>query len=213
MKTTTAASAVALVVALAMPLAATAQETGPWTLNARGGVAIPAGDLADLQDIGGTVAAGISYDIHPRIALGVDGAVDFLSGKDASDEGVLLPVPDMTVWNYRATIDFLLTDPTSPWDLTVDLGIGGSTLDSDAVSVGPAAGEDFNETYLATSGGVTLGVDVGSNARLFVSGRSRLVYADEDDTIGFASFSSEVDQEGFGSVWTFPVQAGISFTF
>jgi len=212
MKRTIPASAFALTATLVLTPAGAAQEAGPWTLDARGGVSIPAGELADLQSFGGTVAAGISRDVHPRVALGVDGSVDFLSGKDTSDEGILLPVPDMTVWNYRATIDILLTDPASPWDLTVDLGIGGSTLDTDEVAVGQQAGAEFKETYLATSGGVTLGVDVGTNARLFVSGRSRLAYADEDDTLGFADFSSEVDPDGFDSVWTFPVQLGISFT-
>lgn len=188
-----------------------AQETGTWKIEGRGGIAVPGPDLSDLQDIGGNAAVGIAYQLHPRLALRVDGSVDILQGKNLSDEGILLPVPDMTLWHYVGGVDLRLTSPgASRFDVTTTLEAGATTLDTDTFVSGENAGLDFSQTYFSAAGGLQVGYVVRPDIRLFIGGEAHLVLTDEDETIVFRTFSSEVAQSGFDSVWTFPVQAGIS---
>jgi len=203
-----------LAATFALPGAARAQQAGKWTVDARGGIAVPASDLSDLENVGGNAAVGVAYWVHPRIALRVDGSVDLLSGKDSSDQGVLVAqVPDMTLWHYVGGLEFRLTPPEATrWDVTVNLEAGATTMDTDddpIFTTGPGGGPDFTQTYFSGNGGLRAGYWVTPRVNVFVSGQAHLIATDEQDTRVFSAFSSDVDPSGFSSGWTFPVQAGV----
>lgn len=207
-----------LAAVIAHPRTASAQQTGSWSVDARGGLAIPAGDLSEFEDLGGNAEIGVAYWVHPRLALRVDGGVDILSGKDASDTGILVPqVPDMTLFHYVGGVEFRVTPPEGTrWDVTVNVEAGATTIDTDddpAFTTGPGSNADFTKTYFTGNGGLRIGYQVSPRFAVFAGGQAYLIAADEQETQVFTAFSSDVDPSGFSTAWTFPVQVGARVTF
>lgn len=180
-------------------------------VDARGGIAVPASDLAELEDVGASFGVGLSYRLTPRIALRLDGDADILSGTD--DEVSGSSAPDMNIYHYGAGLGLAILDPSrSRWALDVNVGAGGSTFDVDTFSAGGST-VDFSETYVTTYGGLTIGYDVSPNVSVFTRGQAYLALTDEEDTAVFSQISSEIDAGGFDTAWTIPITAGISFRF
>lgn len=200
-----------LAIAAAMTLPAAAQAQGRFSVDARGGIAIPASDLADLQDVGASAGVGLSYDLTRRLAVRVDGDVDILSGADSGVSGA--SAPDFNVFHYGAGLALGLIDPaSSPWNIVVNAGAGASTFDSDTFTAGGTT-TDFSETYFTANGGLRVAYDVSSTFGLFVQGQAFLMFTDEEDTAIFNQINSEVDPAGFDTAWTIPITAGFSLAF
>lgn len=218
MITTTMALITGVTLFLGVPATAHAQNAGEWSIDGRGGIAVPAGDLADLSSVGGNAALGLAYWVTPRVALRVDGSVDFLTGRDASEEGILVSeVPDMTLWHYVGGVELRLTPPRETrWDVTVNVEGGAATVDTDdhpLLAAAPDGDLSFTETYFSANGGLDVGYRVSPHVSVFVGGQAYLVATDDQDTRVFSDFSSAVDPDGFSSAWTFPVQGGVSVSF
>jgi len=99
------------------------EEDPGWTIDGRGGIAVPAGDLADLavEGVGPTFGLGVGYYVHPRVALRIDGDVDFLSGDEGTGGAT---GPDITLFHYNAGAEVELTRPgAGPWDVTANGGL------------------------------------------------------------------------------------------
>ncbi|MFQ5889524.1 MAG: outer membrane beta-barrel protein [Gemmatimonadota bacterium] len=192
-------------VALLTTAAPEARAQSRWTIEGQGGIAVPTGDLADLEDVGAGFGIGIAYWVHPRIAIRVDGDADILSGVDA--EGALPEAPDLNIFHYTAGVSVRLLDPEATrWTLNLNAGAGGSTIDADDFTVSGTT-VDFSETYFALNGGLTIGYDVGPNVNVFVGGEAFVVFSDEDDTVVFSQLRSDV--EPFDTAVTIPITAGI----
>ncbi len=181
-----------------LPSAAMAQ----LNFEARGGAGIPAGDLADLTDVGGTAGAGIGYWVHPRVNLRLDGDVDILT---AAESGGL---PDLRLWHYNGGIEASLLDRSrTRWKLLTNVGAGATTIDSDEFG-----GTDLTRTYFALNGGLKVGYDVSDNVNFFVGGQAYLTFADEDDLRPLSTLAPELNGANIDQLWSFPVYAGIRFT-
>lgn len=195
-------AATALAATLVFSSSALAQ--GRWSFDGRGGIAVPVGDLSDVADVGPTFGVGIGYWFNDRVAVRVDGDLDLLSGKDS--EGTGPAGPDMNLWHYNAGVEVDLVRPTSPWDFTLNVAGGLSTLDVDEFDVGGTP-TDLSETYFTGNGGVQVGYDVSPNVNVFARGQWYLVFSDEDDTLPLAQIIGETD--GFDTLNSLPITVGV----
>ncbi len=201
----------ALIAALALVIPAPSVAQQNFSLEARGGVAVPASDLSDLLDVGPTFGLGFAYNLSSRIALRIDGDVDVLSGVEADGAGPA--APDMNIFHYNAGLAASLVDPLrSSWNIDINLGGGASTFDSDSFQVGGTA-RDFSQTYFTANGGLRVGYDVSSNVNVFLGGQAYLMFTDEAETAVFAQLRSDIDPNGFDTAWTFPLTAGVALRF
>lgn len=206
------AAALAFVVGGAVPAQAQGivDEDPGWTIDGRGGIAVPAGDFADLaiDDVGPTFGLGVGYYVHPRVALRIDGDVDFFSGDELAGGAT---GPDITLFHYNAGAEVELTPPgASPWDVTANVGAGATTWDTDSFTVGTAS-DEVSETYFTANGGLKVGYDVHRNVNVFVGGQWYLQFTDEADTQPLAELAGQ--PEGFDSASTIPIYAGLKLKF
>ena len=86
---------------LGRPSEAHGQER--FSIEGRGGIAVPASDLANLQDVGPSFGVGLMYPLNPRVSLRLDGDVDILSGVDADGSGP--EAPDLNIYHYTAGLE------------------------------------------------------------------------------------------------------------
>ncbi|MEN8145495.1 MAG: outer membrane beta-barrel protein [Gemmatimonadota bacterium] len=187
------------------PLDAQAQQS--LSLEGRGGIAVPTGDLADLLDVGPSFGAGLSYQLSPRVSLRLDGDVDILSGVDADGSGP--EAPDANIYHYNLGLELKLLDSeASPWHLAANVGAGASTLDFDDFAV-LGTPVDFNETYFTANGGLKVAYNVARNVDVFVGAQAFLMFTDEADTAVFSLLRSDLDPAGFDNAWTIPITAGL----
>lgn len=210
----TIGAALALAVAAALaPADAQAQGAEhPWSIDARGGIAVPAGDLSDAVDVGPSFGLGIAYRIHPRIALRVDGDLDVYSGADLETAGGQVELPDLNLWHYNAGLAFEVTRPgASPWDVTANLGAGATTFDGDAPAGGGSTVDDggLSETYFTANGGLRVGYDVHESVNVYAGGQWYLAFTDEEDTAGVAG----PEAQGFDTASSIPLTLGVKIRF
>lgn len=212
----TVAALAALLVAAA-PAMLRAQDGGPGsvfplTLHAASGVVLPVGTLSRLERAGPSVGVGASWWLQPRIAIRLDGSAGFPEGRSAGYPGVTVDhVPDMQIWHYLAGVELRLTPRVSPWDVSVDLEGGGTTV---GTTDSPAfEGTDFTHTYLTGSGGLRVAYRLSPDVDLFADGQADVMDMKKSQTAVFALTSSRVSPDGFGGGVTLPVQVGIQVGF
>lgn len=190
------AMAIAAVLAFTSP----ALAQGQWSIDGRGGIAVPVGDLSDLADAGPTFGLGVGYWFNDRVAVRVDGDLDLLSGKDD-----VAGAPDINLWHYNAGVEVNLAPPASPWDLTLNIGGGLSTVDSDEF-LDDATTTELSETYFTGNGGLLVGYDVSSNVNVFARGQWYLIFSDEEDTAPLAGL---IGEDGFDTLNSLPITVGL----
>lgn len=202
---------------LGLPGGAAAQAVDrPWVLEGRGGISVPAGELADVFDVGPSFGVGVGYRVHERVTLRVDGDVGLLNGADLATGA---EAPDTRLWHYNGGVEFEITEPNrSPWSLTANLGAGATTISGDdfaAPLTNPVTGEtvdDFSETYFTANGGLRVGYAVSPSLDVFAGGQWYLAFADEDDTAVYSVLSpSEID--AFDTASEIPIVVGLRATF
>lgn len=218
-RTKTLGAVLTLAFALALiPLASPAQaqmsgETGTWSIDARGGVAVPAGDLSDAVDVGPTFGLGIAYRVHPRVSIRVDGDLDIYSGADLQTGAGTFELPDLNLWHYNAGVGIELTEPgASRWDVTANLGAGATTFDGDAFTTsGGTTVEGLSETYFTANGGLKFGYDVHPNVNVYAGGQWYLAFTDEEDTAGLTGGTGQ--GEGLDTASSLPLTLGVKLKF
>lgn len=181
-----------------------------FSIQPRGGVAVPAGDLADVADVGPGVGIGFVYRLTDRLSVRVDGDADIFSGVDSEGSGP--EGPDVSVYHYGAGLELAVLDPVNRWTVDVNLGAGASTFDVDEFAAGGSV-VDLTETYFTANGGLQVGYDVTPAVNVFARGQAYLMFTDEDDTALFSAISSEVDPAGFDTAWSIPLSVGVAFYF
>jgi hypothetical protein len=162
----------ALFASIAVPLSA--QEQSSWTVEARGGSSIPAGDLDELNDGGALLGLGVGYGYSSRVLLRLDGNFEMLN-EDRSREVVL---PRAYLWHLHAGVELALTDPTtSVWKARVRGGLGGTIYDTKRIGT---TGDDFLDTNFSVSGALSLGRMVTEGFEVGGFGGINLIFTDKD---------------------------------
>lgn len=188
--------------ALLAPVAATAQS--PLDFELRGGLGLPAFDLADRTDAGPAVGLDLAYRVAPRVSVVLGGDVEFLDGQDP--EGTGPGTPGVDAWHYGGGLEAQLLRPTSTyWRLNVGAGVGATTFD---VSEGGGS-----ETDLSVYGSLELGWNASEEMELFVGLRSYLAFTGD----GQATPTGDGDQlltfADSDTLWSFPVMGGVRLLF
>lgn len=199
--------------ALLLVAAGQGEAQGGFALEGQGGVGIPVGALEDLVRPGPTLGLGLAYWFHPQVAIRIDGDAELLRGRDLV--GAATPRgPDIDIFHYGAGLQFEFTNPwTSRWEVTVNAGGGGTTLDSeefllDVDPEGEPLLEDFRATYFHLYGGIGIGVELTRHLHLFLDGQWYLVMADEEETSVLTQASPDLE-EGFDTASSIPLTLGI----
>lgn len=194
-----------------------------WALEGNAGITLPVGDLGDVADPGLTLGLAGSYFLNPRFALRVEGGLSFLGPADGAQGGT---DPDLSMWAFSGGFEYHINDPTSSTFLTLDLGVGGVTFDTDVFSVdgvvcnprcststGARSTGNFDNTYLALNGGLKLGYNFARHsatgtpmATIFIGADINLIFADEVDSSLIAALYGT---SGFDTVYAIPITGGL----
>ena len=219
MKSTLGLVAILVASMLLLPTEATAQQwIHNWSIDGEGGIAIPTEELAEVTDIGGTAGVRLSNQILPRLALRIDGDWALLSGNSFDNANAAAESgPDLNLWHYTAGVEAALIDPRSGWDLTWNVGAGGTTFDADDFTpvTNPLTSEtvsSFTETYFTFNTGLRAGYEVTPNVNIYASGQWFLIFTDEEETAAFSALSGG-EVNAFNSVSNLPITAGVKVKF
>lgn len=215
MDMTRIAAGVAALIVAAPAGGASAQEQGKWAASARGGVAVPTSDLADLTDPGPTVGATVRYRVRSGIAVRVDGELDLLDGLPA---GAGEPAtPDTELWRALAGADYRLPLGSPRIGLRVHALGGVTSYNTDVfpeIVFEPGTGDpvgDFSETYPTAAAGLTASYGALPYLDVFVRGSWTVMLTDEDDTAIFGELRPGAG--GFDQGYTVPVTVGATLRF
>jgi len=217
-KRTCMTAALAALVFVGAPAAASAQDGSGFSVDARGGIAIPVSDMADLVDAGPTMGASVRYRVHPRVDARIDGELDILSGLDEGDQAA---TPDVELWRALAGVGVRILGAGSPVDVSAHVE-GGLTSYNTAVFpdvvFDPASGDpvgDFAETYPTVAGGLEVGYPVVStmnlSADVVARGSWTMMFTDDEETAIFSQIRSGAG--GFDQGTTVPVTLGLKLGF
>lgn len=188
---------VAALIAAAVGTPARAQQG--IAMEARAGVAIPTGDLADTQEAGLTAGLGLGFDVGGRVAVTGDVELGtFGEGLDDVEPGSSVAA-DLSLWHVTGGIEFRLLDPTMTyWALSIHGGAGITAFDPD-----PGEGH----TYPTGRAGLKLGYRFSPDASFVFDVRTNVLFVDEAD---FQDTGFDVES---GTIWTLPVTAGLRLSF
>lgn len=202
-----------------LPGQAEAQDVGA-AVDGWGGIAIPAANAGEFQDIGPSFGLGFEYLVADRLFVRASGAADLLRGSDAGDlDGPPggLDAPDMTLFHFSAGLGVRLTPPDETnWDISASLEAGGSSVTTDDFPEGtvtPEGETDFSETYFSMSPGVRVGHVFADRYTLFFRSQPHFVFTDAEDTAVFSQFDSGIESGGFDNLWSLPITVGLQVQF
>lgn len=202
----------AALLAVALPANAAAQHR--VLLEARAGAAVPAGELAELEDPGASLGGGAAVYLHPRVALRVDFDASFLQGDKRLESGAFSP--GIHIFHTTAGIETVLASPrlgNVPVTVSANAGAGSARFDVKAFAVPfdrPQQGGQtfrFTERYLTANAGVKVGYPINRNLDLVLSGQGYATFTDEEDTALLELLSDEIQR--FDRAWSFPVTVGV----
>ncbi|MFQ5890481.1 MAG: hypothetical protein ACE5JR_10580 [Gemmatimonadota bacterium] len=188
---------------IALPSAATAQHQMRFDVDGWGGVALPAGALNEIADVGATVGGGIAFRFHPHFALRGDVELTFLTEVESAGTEIFA---DMDLIHFNGGFEFNFAQPEDqdqPLTFSINLGAGATRMESDATSFVPA----FEQTYFTLNGGTRIGYQVHPKVNIFARGTLYLILADEDDTAIFAG--TPLPAGFFSEGWSVPITVGV----
>lgn len=159
-------------------------DTGMPTLDleAEGGVALPAGDLAKFTDAGVSMGVGGALWVHDNVAVRADGDLASLNGER---HGLVseTPTPDVSLYHYGLGIEIDVPGraSSSVWDFEVNAGAGGTTFDTEAFLESGDAREDITKTYPNVNAGIALGRQIEENVVISVRTQAFYTFVDEQE--------------------------------
>lgn len=189
---------------LALPGALLAQDVSRADLEAEAGVALPVGDLGKFADPGLGVGVGGAFWVHDNVALRADADFAGLSG-EAADEGLADEgaTPGMNLLHYGVGVEFDIPGRGSPslWEFQLNVGVGGTTLDTDDFLDTVAADEeqDITRTYPNVNGGILLGRRVAENLSINLRGQVFWTFSDDVDLAPLSDLRVRDDLERVAS--------------
>ena len=198
----------AVLAILAVPSDGLGQAVGKLAVDARVGVSIPAGTMADLTDVGGVAGGSVTWAFHPNFALRAD--FDYMRLDDGADNlGVLLS-PPMDMMFLGGSFEFNFNAPKYqdlPFKFMVNIGAGAMNMKVDNTFDPGHPANGFNHTYPALQGGVKIGYQVSPLVNIFVNGTGYLTIIKSGDTAVFPIPNT------FDHGWVIPVTAGVRLSF
>ena len=197
----------AVLAVFAIPSAGLTQPaTGKVSLDLRGGVAIPAGNMATITDVGGSFGASALWNFHPNWAIRAD--FDYLGLNKGEDSfGVLLSPPQDLMF-FGGSFEVNFNGPRyqdMPFTFMLNAGAGMMQMKVDDTYDAGHPANGFDQSYLAFQGGAKIGYQVAPWINIFVNGTAYFIIMDAADTPVFG-FS-------FNNGWVIPVTAGVRLTF
>lgn len=189
-----------------------AEDFEGWAADARSGIALGAGALADLAEPGPTFGAGGSYWLTPSAAVRADVDLELYDNTEPfgplEEEG-----PDVRLWHSTVGALLRFTNSEAPrWSTLIGAGAGLTNFDTDSFLI-PATVEprpfEFSDTYFTTYARLRVAYEVSRRVRVYLGGRSHFIVADEEDTEVFRVASGGRIQP-FGTVASFPFVLGAS---
>ncbi len=161
--------------AFASMLAATALSA-QVTLNARAGLGVPTGTIADGDNAalgvgaesGFGVGGGLGIMLSDRFDLRLNADFTFHSTEASSGTAG----PDVDVFHFIAGLGYLLTTPGDPFYVSINAGAGLMSFSLDAPSVDA-------ETYFAINAGAEIGYWLSDSFAIFASPQGDIAFSDE----------------------------------
>lgn len=191
-----------------IPTAACAQAA---FVEGRFGVALPGGDLAEIERAGPVFGGGLGIFFTPRFSARLDVDASFMEGKRL-DNG--FEAPGINLVHYVAGLEAVVASPNylgRSVDIYANLGAGGTRLEVEAFVAPSGLGEGqtyaSSENYLTATGGLRLGYELSRSLELMISGQAYRVFADPKDTATLGAVTN--GSSGIGSAWAFPITAGM----
>ncbi len=193
------------------------------TLDFAGGVAVPAGDLADFQDLGPAFDIGLNVRVHPRFSLRASGGASLMQGAEI-ENAFDASIPEDGFVDFN-TVHFNgggVVHAVNQGPLSVDFnaGAGISILTSQRGEFSGAGDEgqfvevvDISETYLNVTAGLDIGYMVSEQVELFVGGDGHVFFMDEDGEAEGALNNIAPGLSAPSKGWSVPVAAGVRFHF
>jgi hypothetical protein len=139
------------------------------TLNARAGIGVPTGDVADAAKTGFDLGGGLGVMLGERVELRANIDYSLHGGEEVSG----VAGPDVDVLHLIGGIGVLLTNPDDPFYVSINAGAGALSFNIDAEGVD-------TETYFAINAGAEIGYWVLDNLAIFASPQGDIAFADED---------------------------------
>jgi hypothetical protein len=168
-----------------------------FTAEARGGPSFPAGDLAEVTDVGFNLGVGLGWALSGRLALRADGDFELLN--DDARAGALLP--RTFLWHYHGGLDLGLTDPAADWLIRVRGGAGGTTYDTERFQDGSPG---ILHSAFSVSGGLSVGHRWVDAMEIGVLGRGFVAFLDRERTQRLEDLNPAV-VNSFSKASSFPV--------
>ncbi|MDX1396033.1 MAG: outer membrane beta-barrel protein [Gemmatimonadota bacterium] len=154
--------------------------TAQFTINARAGLGVPTGTIADSDNAvlgaGATSGfgwgAGLAYGLGDRWTL--RGNFDMTMHEAETTDGSV--VADVDVLHFIGGLGYQLTTPGNPFYISVNAGAGALSF-----KVGPPDGGDSEtETYFAINAGAEIGYWLSDSFAIFASPQGDIAFSDED---------------------------------
>lgn len=197
----------AVLAVMVLPGTGTAQPaTGKVSVDLRGGVAIPAGNMATILDVGGVAGASAMWNFHPNWAIRAD--FDYMKLDDGRNSlGVLISPPqDLMFVGGSFEVNFSAPKLQSyPLTFMLNAGAGMMNMKVDDTFDPGSPANGFDEWYLTFQGGAKIGWQFEPWINVFVNGTAYFMVIDSADTGGFGY--------NFDNGWVIPITAGVRLTF
>lgn len=192
------ALALALAAALSAPLPTAAQQ-GAWSVEWRGGISVPEGDLADWTDRGENWALGLTHRIHPRLSLRADGAWTILDPSGTTGPGDPAEGGHVNLYTYTVGVELELTQPRSRvtdgnlWEVALNAGVGGASwkvaldeFEQGAFNNSDTPGDSVSSaSSLAVTGGLKVGYEAAEWLTVFAQNQGYIMLGDAADPTDF----------------------------
>lgn len=192
--------ATALACLAVLPAAAASQmDESTVDLSVRAGPSMPAGDLAEVTDVGPSIGADVAFWINDHFAVTVDASSDMLRGDERS-----AALPDVQLHHYGAGLEADIMPRTSPVSFTLIGGGGATTVQTNMIeSSEPSTPDHIAQTYFGVNAGAEAGYEVSDNIALALRGGAYFAFTDALDLSPLSDLSPNVD--GFDSMVTLPL--------
>ncbi len=162
--------------ALVAGLFAISSASAQVSINARAGIGLPTGGIADSDNAVLTVGAETGFAVGGGLGVMLTDRVELRANADFSfhsTEGAAGAGPDVNVYHFIAGLGVLLTDPGNPFYVSVNAGAGLLSFDFDTTALD-------TETYFAINAGAEIGYWLSDNVAIFASPQGDIAFSDED---------------------------------
>ena len=190
----------------------TQPATGKISVDLRGGVAIPVGDMAKITDVGGLAGASLLWNFTPNWALRAD--FDYMKLDDGTDDFGVVLSPPMDLMFFGGSFEVNFNGPrlqSHPITFMLNVGAGAMNMKVDDTFDAGHPANVFDHTYLAFQGGMKIGYQLKPWINIFVNGTAYFMIMDSNDTLVFVDPDAGVTN--FDTGWVIPVTAGVRLTF